>query len=45
MLEPDVRECFPTSESVNETLRFLIAISPRGKATTKVTSTKQVLYC
>jgi len=32
MLEPDVREYFPTSESVNETLRTLIAIAPAQKA-------------
>ncbi len=32
MLEPDVREYFPTSESVNETLRALIAIAPARKA-------------
>lgn len=31
MLEPDVREYFPTSESVNETLRNLIAIAPARK--------------
>ena len=31
MLEPDVREYFPTSESVNETLRSLIAIAPAKK--------------
>ncbi len=31
MLEPDVREYFPTSESVNETLRTLIAIAPAKK--------------
>ncbi len=31
MLEPDVREYFPTSESVNETLRTLIAIAPAQK--------------
>jgi len=40
MLEPDVRRYFPTSESVNETLRFLISISPQEKATTKATPTK-----
>ncbi len=28
MLEPDVRKYFPTSESVNKTLRSLIAIAP-----------------
>lgn len=28
LLERDVREYFPTSESVNETLRTLIAIAP-----------------
>jgi hypothetical protein len=28
MLEPDVREYFPTSESVNSTLRALIALVP-----------------
>ncbi len=31
MLEPDVREYFPTSESVNETLRLLISIAPSKK--------------
>jgi hypothetical protein len=37
MLEPDVREYFPDSESVNKALRSLIALvpkkSPRGSAT------------
>jgi hypothetical protein len=28
MLEPDVRKYFPTSESVNETLRSLISLIP-----------------
>ena len=28
LLEPDVREYFQTSESVNETLRSLIALAP-----------------
>ncbi len=28
MLEPDVREYFPTSESVNRALRTLIALNP-----------------
>lgn len=31
MLEPDVQEYFPTSESVNKTLRSLIALAPTGK--------------
>lgn len=31
MLEPDVHEYFPTSESVNETLRTLISIAPAKK--------------
>ena len=31
LLEPDVREYFPTSESVNETLRSLIALAPAKK--------------
>jgi hypothetical protein len=31
MLEPDVREYFPTSERVNETLRALISIAPSEK--------------
>lgn len=30
MLEPDVREYFPTSESVNSTLRALIALVPKS---------------
>lgn len=30
MLDPDVREFFPTSESVNNTLRSLIAIIPKA---------------
>jgi len=29
MLEPDVREYFPTSESVNKALRSLIEIMPK----------------
>ena len=32
MLEPDVREYFPTSESVNEILRALIALAPVRKS-------------
>ncbi len=40
MLEPDVREYFPTSESVNETLRSLIAIVPAKKLAEKVASAK-----
>jgi hypothetical protein len=32
MLDPDVREYFPTSESVNQILRSLIAIVPTKKA-------------
>lgn len=40
MLEPDVREYFPTSESVNETLRTLIAISPSKKSAEKMVSTE-----
>jgi plasmid stabilization system protein ParE len=31
MLEPDVREYFPTSESVNQALRSLIALIPKGR--------------
>jgi hypothetical protein len=31
MLEPDVREYFPTSESVNEALRSLITLIPKGR--------------
>ena len=31
MLETDIREYFPTSESVNETLRSLIALVPMKK--------------
>ena len=33
MLEPDVREYFPTSESVNSTLRALIALAPTRQTT------------
>ncbi len=40
MLEPDVREYFPTSESVNETLRSLIAIVPAKNLAEKVASAK-----
>lgn len=32
-LEPDVAEVFPDSESVNETLRFLIRITRENKPT------------
>ena len=32
MLEPDVREYFPTSESVNKTLRTIISIAPAQKS-------------
>jgi hypothetical protein len=31
MLEPDVREYFPTSESVNQTLRSLITLIPKSR--------------
>lgn len=31
-LEPDVAEVFPTSESVNEALRFLIKITKENKS-------------
>jgi len=31
MLEPDVRQYFPTSESVNEILRSIIALHPAQK--------------
>ena len=34
MLEPDVREYFPDSESVNKALRSLIEIAPRRKRRT-----------
>jgi hypothetical protein len=40
MLEPDVREYFPTSESVNETLRSLIAIASVKRTTEKIASAK-----
>ncbi len=33
MLEPDVREYFPTSESVNQALRSLIKLIPAKPAT------------
>ena len=29
ILEPDIRQYFPTSKSVNETLRSLIALAPK----------------
>lgn len=29
LLEPDIRRYFPTSESVNKTLRSLIALAPK----------------
>ena len=32
ILEPDVQEYFPTSESVNQALRSLIALKPRKPA-------------
>lgn len=38
MLERDVREYFPTSESVNETLRSLIAIIPAKKTAAEMTA-------
>ena len=31
MLEPEVREYFPTSESVNQALRSLITLIPRSR--------------
>lgn len=40
MLEPDVREYFPTSKSVNETLRSLIVIAPAKKTSGKMASTE-----
>lgn len=35
MLEPDVREYFPDSESVNNALRALIAIAPKKRKKAK----------
>lgn len=35
MLEPDVREYFPDSESVNNALRSLIAIAPKKRKKVK----------
>jgi hypothetical protein len=35
MLEPDVREYFPDSESVNKALRSLIAIVPKNRKKVK----------
>ena len=32
ILEPDIRQYFPTSKSVNETLRSLIALAPNKTA-------------
>jgi hypothetical protein len=32
MLEPDVRQYFPTSESVNKALRSLIEMMPKRQA-------------
>jgi hypothetical protein len=32
LLDPDVLQAFPTSESVNETLRLLMQIAQRQKA-------------
>lgn len=40
MLEPDVREYFPTSESVNKTLRTLIEIAPLKKRNEEIASSK-----
>ena len=31
MVEPDVRKYFPTSESVNQALRSLITLIPKGR--------------
>jgi hypothetical protein len=38
MLEPDVREYFPSSESVNQALRGLIALKPRKPTKSKASS-------
>lgn len=38
MLEPDVREYFPDSESVNKALRSLIALIPNKPAKRRATS-------
>ncbi len=38
MLDPDVRQYFPTSESVNQILRSLIAIAPAKKTARNVAS-------
>ena len=38
MLEPDVREYFPNSESVNQVLRALIALKPSKSAKRTVRS-------
>lgn len=38
MLEPDVREYFPDSESVNKALRSLIELAPKKKRRTSAKS-------
>ena len=35
LLEPDIRQYFPTSESVNKTLRSLIALAPKKDVVTE----------
>lgn len=40
MLEPDVREYFPDSESVNKALRSLIELAPRRKRRTSPKSAR-----
>ena len=40
MLEPDVREYFPDSESVNKALRSLIELAPRRKRRTSPRSAR-----
>ena len=41
VLEPDVREYFPDSESVNRTLRSLITLVPLRKTSTKSRTRKK----
>lgn len=36
LLDPDIADAFPTSESVNEALRMLLAIADRQKQTVPV---------
>ncbi|MGI0482645.1 hypothetical protein ACN4EE_17905 [Geminocystis sp. CENA526] len=42
LLEPDVAQAFPTSDSVNEALRLLMQIAQRQKPNSRLEQTSQM---